>query len=431
MSEEELASLIAMNPDDDAPRRVWADALLMRGDPRGELVSLQCDLSRGELDRHEVVERLRREQGLLQTYGRVWGDRLLGLATEWAFRRGFIEKVAVEAQVLSNHWEELAAAAPLIRYVKLQPLTAHVNPLENDERGEKLRVLRAALSSPLASRLSGIDYAITTTIPTSSYYSRPLGPLAEASLALLAEATPRFTALRSLRIRAGRMSIMGARALSELPLLRQLEHLGLDGDEFGHSGARILLESSNLTSLRGLELNSLDMSGYCDQVLNHPRVAQLEYLSLSGCTAMVDELVALMDSPRLSRLRHFAIGARATATISPAVVRAITCSSSLAGLRSLTIKNVDPESFTEIAAPKCLDRLRVLRLVGSSISPSMAHSLVRWPAAGQLEVLDIRDSKVTSEVAKILAEFDGLLLMPDSRSLFGSIGAHLDDAWAE
>jgi uncharacterized protein (TIGR02996 family) len=33
-------------PDDDAPRLVYADWLLAREDPRGELITVQCELAR-------------------------------------------------------------------------------------------------------------------------------------------------------------------------------------------------------------------------------------------------------------------------------------------------------------------------------------------------------------------------------------------------
>ena len=42
VTEEELLAAVFAAPDDDAPRRVYADWLLERGDPRGEFIQLQC-----------------------------------------------------------------------------------------------------------------------------------------------------------------------------------------------------------------------------------------------------------------------------------------------------------------------------------------------------------------------------------------------------
>ncbi|MEJ7603766.1 MAG: TIGR02996 domain-containing protein [Kofleriaceae bacterium] len=47
---DHLLDAIYTTPEDDGPRLVYADALLERGDPRGELIALQC---RRELDRHQ------------------------------------------------------------------------------------------------------------------------------------------------------------------------------------------------------------------------------------------------------------------------------------------------------------------------------------------------------------------------------------------
>ncbi len=37
---------IAADPDDDAPRMIFADWLEERGDPRGEFIRVQCQLAR-------------------------------------------------------------------------------------------------------------------------------------------------------------------------------------------------------------------------------------------------------------------------------------------------------------------------------------------------------------------------------------------------
>jgi uncharacterized protein (TIGR02996 family) len=45
MSLEELFAAITAAPDDDAPRLVYADALLERGDAHGELIQIECRLA--------------------------------------------------------------------------------------------------------------------------------------------------------------------------------------------------------------------------------------------------------------------------------------------------------------------------------------------------------------------------------------------------
>jgi uncharacterized protein (TIGR02996 family) len=57
-----LRAAVYAAPDDDAPRLVLADYLLERGDPRGELIHVQCAIARG--DHAEAL--LAREQALLR-----------------------------------------------------------------------------------------------------------------------------------------------------------------------------------------------------------------------------------------------------------------------------------------------------------------------------------------------------------------------------
>ena len=69
MSRELLAEILAQ-PDDDAPRRVYADAL--GDDPRGELVHVQCELARMNPADPRREALARREQELLAEHGPQW-----------------------------------------------------------------------------------------------------------------------------------------------------------------------------------------------------------------------------------------------------------------------------------------------------------------------------------------------------------------------
>ena len=60
VSDAELLAQIYANPDDDALRAVYADALLERGDPRGELITLQLERTRAGAPAEAQVARLAR-----------------------------------------------------------------------------------------------------------------------------------------------------------------------------------------------------------------------------------------------------------------------------------------------------------------------------------------------------------------------------------
>jgi uncharacterized protein (TIGR02996 family) len=79
---------IARHPDDDGPRLVLADALTLHGDPRGEVITLQCAATRTAL---------RRANHLIKAHWYDWMD-VLGLVitrTGSALRRGMLEVVHV------------------------------------------------------------------------------------------------------------------------------------------------------------------------------------------------------------------------------------------------------------------------------------------------------------------------------------------------
>ncbi|MCB9672082.1 MAG: TIGR02996 domain-containing protein [Alphaproteobacteria bacterium] len=83
-----LAAVVAA-PDDDGPRLVLADALLERGDPRGELIRLQC------LPRLDVDQRVRATM-LVRTHWREWAAGLQDvLADPPVFARGFAHRVVL------------------------------------------------------------------------------------------------------------------------------------------------------------------------------------------------------------------------------------------------------------------------------------------------------------------------------------------------
>ncbi len=84
-----LEQAVVANPAELSSRRVIADQLLERGDPRGELISLQ--LGAGNKSR---------ELELLAEHGKRWVREagIIGMACE--FRRGFIEYVRLPCNVV-------------------------------------------------------------------------------------------------------------------------------------------------------------------------------------------------------------------------------------------------------------------------------------------------------------------------------------------
>ena len=106
-SEAALFAECVANPDDDAPRLVWADRV---GGERGELVVIQCDLARGDLSPAEARVRRLRERELLDEHAIEWAGSLAQVARRWSFRRGFVEAARF------SHWRS-PVEWPLLRAV--------------------------------------------------------------------------------------------------------------------------------------------------------------------------------------------------------------------------------------------------------------------------------------------------------------------------
>jgi uncharacterized protein (TIGR02996 family) len=103
LSEAELLAAVYENPDRDEPRLVYADWLLERGNPRGELIVLQCKRHRGET---LAPAEEKRERALLAKHARAWHGPLSEVLKGSRFRRGF-----VESGVLLPRTPRAAAAA--------------------------------------------------------------------------------------------------------------------------------------------------------------------------------------------------------------------------------------------------------------------------------------------------------------------------------
>src|SRR4051794_7840833 len=95
-----LAGVLA-DPDSDAPRLVLADWWLQQGDPRGELVVVQCEAGRDGLDGGAKARLDARAVELLEQHEAAWLAPLHLEPKEVGWRRGFVEDLRIR-------WDRLA-----------------------------------------------------------------------------------------------------------------------------------------------------------------------------------------------------------------------------------------------------------------------------------------------------------------------------------
>ncbi|MGN6111088.1 MAG: TIGR02996 domain-containing protein [Kofleriaceae bacterium] len=120
LSADALVEAILAAPEDDAPRLVLSDWLLEQGDPRGELIAVQCALARADAADERLVDRRRaiaRERALLESHGDAWSATLREIAVaRYVFRRGFVEHVEdYQGRDLGVVCQQLRPHAPLLR----------------------------------------------------------------------------------------------------------------------------------------------------------------------------------------------------------------------------------------------------------------------------------------------------------------------------
>src|SRR5215471_7295784 len=120
-----LADIVA-NPEDDAPRLVYADWLEDNGDlDRATFIRTQCRLAsigKYDLERYDLEWA---EKGLLAKHGKRWLKPLAKITTNVNFRRGLPDHFSLPVAKFVAKGEELFAAAPTLRsYRPLQPKAA-------------------------------------------------------------------------------------------------------------------------------------------------------------------------------------------------------------------------------------------------------------------------------------------------------------------
>ena len=191
---------IKRHPDDDAPRLIFADWLDEHGDPRGELIRVQCALDRlpaGDARRDAL---LRRERDLLLAHAQAWLGPLALAGGRWSFRRGLL---CLEMDAGEGGVRRLAAPARSEAYRWVESVRVS---------GLRPRSLAALVASPLLDGPTALDLSNT-----------PLGPGAGATLA-------------------------------EAPALARLTRLHLWNTLLGDEGARALAASPNLGGLTRLDM---------------------------------------------------------------------------------------------------------------------------------------------------------------------------------
>lgn len=309
-TEAELLAAVLADPSDDAPRLVLADWLTERGEPRGELISVQCQLARGAENEDELLER---ERALLTEHGARWIGAAEQELLQVRFSRGFVESVEVldaaelpqlegffqrepvteliftssrlldGARFAQLEWLERvrslsfrarSPSAPGSLSAEQLGLVLGSRRLRGLERlalsGQRLRAAgfslvseHAAASLPALEAFAYDDDVLTSAAIAAHVEQRWLARLSELSLSndfLRPDAVEALAFARRpgqlLRLGLGHNPLgnTGAGILARAPRLRSLRHLSLPRARIGPVGVDALLASEHLLALESLDL---------------------------------------------------------------------------------------------------------------------------------------------------------------------------------
>src|SRR5262249_6261516 len=127
-----LLRAIIDHPEDDLPRRAYADWLEEQGQPeRAELIRLQLEMAKLAPDEDTAPnewecprdwELDRRCDQLLEAHHTEWFGKIESLVEHHQIDRGFVEYIDVGARQFAQWAEEIFAAAPTIHQVYLDQI---------------------------------------------------------------------------------------------------------------------------------------------------------------------------------------------------------------------------------------------------------------------------------------------------------------------
>jgi uncharacterized protein (TIGR02996 family) len=321
----ELEEAIDKAPNHLEPYLVYGDWLQREGDPRGELVALQCAAQEAE---GEEATKLKRQASALV---RKYKEYLLGeladkedneVDIEWQF--GFIKSARLAVGDYDSDFDIAEAvkqllALPSARF--LRELTFGMADFDGENSYDNLLDVLAELRCPTLQKLfiGDFEYPDETEISWTQLGNiEPLyktfpnlrslklrgGQLETGKSILLPE-------LRELTVESGGLPIGAVKAIakSNWPRLERLE-VWFGDENYGAGGGveelQPLLEGKNLPKLKHLGLRNAEFTNELCQVLHQSKILQqLETLDLSMGT-MTDEGAAAMaaNAAAYKHLKH-------------------------------------------------------------------------------------------------------------------------------
>jgi uncharacterized protein (TIGR02996 family) len=397
---------INADPDDDAPRLIYADWLEDNGeDERAEFIRDQCRAASLPAcnERDELEDRA---EDLLRQHRQTWIAPLTrGERPE--FHRGFLERIQMTPRQFPQQAKALFELGP----------ACTPGLFLNRSRSRLDRML----ATPAGQRVTGLH--LMDASPSTIDQLGDLPHLRRLELSNRDTGERRTAAAREA---LGRMM--------QRPWFRQLRVLRISGWPFGDEEVQTLTEMDGAPRLRGLVLRDTGLTGTGLQTLaSSPSMSRLEVLGMDHRSLNATDLAKLASSSNLGALRALClewVGAPELLTaLCPLLVRVewlSLCASSPgnAGLRVLSslktplrldtlilrqCGKVTPAAMRQFAMSPLGQRLRVLDLgAAGGFTDAMLRGLLEEGGLSQLRGLSLAGNPPLGEnAAQILADWPG------------------------
>jgi uncharacterized protein (TIGR02996 family) len=339
MSHAAFLNTIREHPDADLPRLVFADWLDEAGDPaRAEFIRLQCELA--SLPDHDPQFRQLedRDHELLSDHEPAWAGELPRYATEWEWRRGFVEDVtfalhqyahadeAVGGQSVtrlsltggagarshdSMAWDRCRLMAD-VRHFDLTGLTF------NQHWGTRELVAQWFLQSASMPRLTGLafrDVRADPFLPDALSLCPAVAKLDDLSFAGAAGGTPLdpihlHLALHRSRLRALALSDFALSDFALADLFRfewtsTLAHLDVSANPLTPNAYRAFAGAPPEMRLESLDVSGTPLAGISlEPLLDTPSCESLTKLEMNGCGSARRNMEVLSRSRFWTQATH-------------------------------------------------------------------------------------------------------------------------------
>jgi uncharacterized protein (TIGR02996 family) len=379
--EQAFLQAIREAPDDGAPRLIYADWLEEQGGAsraaRADFIRIQCRLD--ELpDDDPARDRLEDEAtDLLAEYEAEWTEPLHGIAEDWHFSRGFIERIRIRSENLFAHAERLFDFAPL----------------------RSLHLLIPRDDIPHLAACSQLRWISTLDFSRCQLNDRSLQQLLTS---------PHLDRLSALNMDSNDINTPGIRALIRSPLLARLHCLDLSQNRaLGDTAARLLGNEAPADNLEVLRLGgtNLTLNGLYD-LFGSTRMPRLRHLHVSGVHFPVPPTAPLENSKLLPQLHSLDLSQFGMPHFLLPQLNFLSSVNVPVNLRALYLRDVDAESYEAgfLAKSSSLANLTLLDLAQNDLGADGAQTLVGSSYLTSLTHLNISHNNIRDTGAKAIAE---------------------------